>query len=114
MNKRLKGILRNLGPNNSTNTIQHAAKTIGVVSKVCQQFEREISASRDSDHHKCKPYTHDFNLILGVLQEREVFLNKPTRMHKSFTLTQGHMQGFNETKLRKWLQEKIESIKKDY
>lgn len=114
LNKRLKGILRNLGPNNNTDTIQRAAKTVGVVSKVCQQFERETGAVKDSDHHKRKPYQKDFNLILGILEEKDVFSNKPTRVHKNFTLTQGHLQGLDDTKLCKWLQEKIESIKKYY
>ena len=93
LNRRLKGILHNLGPNKSTSTIQCAAKTVGVVSKVCLQL---TSVSKDSDHHQRKPYTHDFNLILGVLQEREVFTKKLDRMHKSFTLTKGHLQGFDE------------------
>ncbi|XP_065912891.1 uncharacterized protein [Dysidea avara] len=114
LNNRLKGTLCNLGPNNKTDTIQRAAKTVGVVSKVCQQFEKETCTVKDSDNHKRKPYTQDFNLILAILEEKDVFSNKPNRAHKSFALTQGHMQGFNDDKIHKWLQDKIESVKKYY
>jgi len=111
LNRRLKGSLHNLGPNNNNDIIQHAAKTVGIVSKVCRQFERETGSIKDSDHHNRKPYTQDFNLIL---EEKNVFSNKPDRMHKNFTLTQGHMQGFDIIKLRKWLEDEIEGIKKYY
>ena len=32
------------------------------------------------------------NLILETIQEREVFTNKPTRMHNTFKLTHGYIQ----------------------
>ena len=111
LNRKLKGILRNLGPNNSSNTIQRAAKTVGVVSKVCLQFEKEVNTSKDSDNHQRKPDKNDFNLILETLQEREVFTNKPVRIHNTFKFTHGHIQAFCEPKLQKWVQEKIDGIK---
>ena len=44
LNRRLKGILCNLGSNNINDTIRREAKTVIIVSKVCRQFEREKSS----------------------------------------------------------------------
>ena len=107
LNRRLKGILRNLGPNNSFGTIQRAANTIGAVSDVCRQFAKEVGISRESDHHTSTSNERDFRIILQTLQDKEVFAKLNGRAHNSFKLPNGNLENIDKKKLDKWLQEKI-------
>ena len=92
LNKGRKGIIRNLGPNNSFGTIQRAANTISVVSDVCCQFARESGVDKESDHHKKKSNEKDFNIVLRTLEEKEVFVKKNPRTRSSFKLPKGHLE----------------------
>lgn len=110
LNRRLKGILRNLGPNNSFGTIQRAANTIGIVSGVCRQFAKEVDIDKESDHHKRKPNERDFSIILKTLEEKDVFVKLNHRSHSSFKLLNGHLEKVDKKKLDKWLEGKINNV----
>ena len=45
LNRRLKYLIGNLGPNASPKTIERAAKSLGVVHQVCKQFEEQAGAT---------------------------------------------------------------------
>ena len=85
LNRRLKAILRNIGPNNKPATVKQAAQAIGILSKVSSQFENEVGISKSPDHHKCKPFHKDFDIILKTLVDHDVFKEKQHRCHLSFS-----------------------------
>ena len=112
LNRRLKTIIRNIGPNNKPATIKQAAQAMGVIINVCSQFEKEVGVSNSPDHHKRKPFHKDFDVILKTLKDQDVFTEKQHRCHPSFSFKQGHMEGFVKPKLVKFIQEKIDSLNK--
>jgi len=85
LNRRLKAILRNIGPNNKPATVKQAAQAIGILSKVSSQFENEVGISKSPDHHKCKPFHKDFDIILITLMNHDMFIEKQHRCHPSFS-----------------------------
>ena len=70
LNRRLKTVLRNLRSNLQLNSILRAAKSIGVVNSICQQFERETTTgkSQQSNHHSIPPSNREVNLIVESLE----------------------------------------------
>ena len=85
LNRRLKTTLHNVGSNITDNSVNLAAESIAIVQHVCEQFERETSTSGpSSDKHSYPSFEKDFKLILNVLEDQEVFLDKCSRKHHSF------------------------------
>jgi len=51
LNRRLKGMIRNIHAKNPDNAIDRVAKSIGTVHEVCEVVERENHAVRTSSVH---------------------------------------------------------------
>lgn len=80
LNRRLKTTLRNMVSNTANSSVKMAAESIGVVDHICQNFEREsLERTRNSDRHGSPSFERDYQLILSVLQEQEVFVSKHKR-----------------------------------
>lgn len=48
LNQRLKGVIRNLGANQTKKAINRASKCIGVVDSICQATDSELSNKHES------------------------------------------------------------------
>ena len=64
-------------------TIDHAARSLGVVNKICHTFECQNDITPGSDRHKQPSFIKDFKLILEVLEDHMVFKELPGRSHSS-------------------------------
>ena len=84
LNRRLKTILHHKGSNVQAQSIVRAAKSIGVVHKICKIFEEEFG--NRSDNHPYPSFKKDFDLIYGVLKEVNVFTIHSQSVHSTFSM----------------------------
>ena len=104
LNRRLKTALRNMGSNISTNSVTSAAKSIHVVNHVCNVFEKSTGHMPDSGLHSSPSFERDYNLVLKVLKENEVFTFKTTkRLHNAFKSHQNIFYQLNYKGLLQWI-----------
>ena len=104
LNRRLKSILRNMGSNVTDRSVRLAAESIDVVHHVCNVFVAESSEQKlDSVRHSPPSFEKDFNLILSVLQEQEVFIAKTSRHHNSFKKLTPLFDQLKYDDLLKWI-----------
>ena len=104
LNRRLKGILRNLRSNIQTSCITRAATSLGVVDIVCRQFEKETAKVKTSDHHGIPSMDKELKLIIEALEESpSVFSVTPNRSNKPFTFKESLLQKFQKDDLLDWI-----------
>ncbi len=89
LNRRWKIILSTRSPNISNKTVVKAGKSLRVVHKVCNAFERETCSISTSNHHPYPGFTKNFKKILTVLEEQKVFYPLGNRNHSSFKFKNG-------------------------
>ena len=103
LNRRLKTVLSNAGADINPPSILRAAKSIGVVSSVCQEFEDSVHAHRERDRHSDVDDARDFQAVLEIVQENKVVLYQKERQHSAFTIKSGIFEMNTECDFRKWI-----------
>ena len=69
LNRRLKMAIRSAGANIvHASAIQRLAKSIGSVSHICQQFEKELGFLANKDYHSAPSFKKEFNTIVAILK----------------------------------------------
>lgn len=101
LNRRLKGVLRNLQSNIQTNTIVRASKSIGIVQQICDQFDKETTNRKQgSDKHTVPSSRKDVSLIVDSLeQDPNILINRPNRDHSSFKIRDSILEDFDKESL---------------
>ena len=85
LSRRLKTVLHNLGANIRPNAIVRAAKSIGIIDEVCRTFEDSLAIHHASAHHPVPADHKDFDKVLEVLLEKDIFSKMDsTRQHSQF------------------------------
>ena len=107
LNKRFKGVLRNLGSNIMPHSIVRASKAIGVVRNVSTAFECGIEKIKSlSKLHGTPSVEKDISKVLCLLREVNVFDKKEKRRHRSLTFRQGLLTSLDRKELKSRLTEK--------
>ena len=73
LNRRLKYMIENLGPNAQPRAIERVAKSLGIVSHVCQIFEVEAEVTGNKGYCSYPCFEKDLEKILQQLKEEQVF-----------------------------------------
>ena len=60
-----------------TETVDHAARSLAVVDRICNTFECQNDVTPESDKHKRPSFVKDFRLVLDVLEDHTVFKEQP-------------------------------------
>ena len=63
LNRKLKTIMQNLGPNITPQTIERAAKAFGIVNQVCTQFKKDSEITSNKPYHSMPFFTKDLEKI---------------------------------------------------
>ena len=95
LNRRLKTVLRSMGANISPDAIVRAAKALRAVHNVCLRFEEETCSSTRSAHsdiHRVPSFGEDFESLLTLLIDNNVFEPQQNRYHPSFAFKKGLLQ----------------------
>ena len=107
LNRRLKGIIRNMGSNVQPPSLVRAAKSVGVVHNVCSLFEEEMRGYKISCRHAIPSASKDMKLLVDQLKECRVFSSLSKRSHPSFHFKHGLLEHYNQEKLLQWLAENV-------
>jgi len=110
LNRRLKIMMRNLGANIKPSSIEKAGRCIGVVQNVCHVFEEETSSKHSSDKHPIPKFKKDFQTILQLLDEEQVFITLCKRKHASFDVKRPLMKRFNNKEICSKIKSNIDQI----
>jgi len=103
LNKRLKGMLRNLGSNVKESTIVHAAKSIGIVHHICQLFEEETSHHKQAKKYGVPSSSQDLLKLTTELAALNIFNEQSGRSHDSIYIKKYLITKFNKTKYLEWV-----------
>ena len=98
LNRQLKTILRALGANITPPAVVKAGQTLATVHKV---FEAETSPlAQSSDVHNLPSIDEDFQLVLQVIMDENVYQAQEHRYHLSFLFLfkSGLMQSYTHKK----------------
>ena len=106
LNKRFKGVLRNLGSNIQPHSIVRASKAIGVVHSVSSAFESGLINKKESTKHTTPSMVKDVEKVVDVLKEVNVFKKNKKRKHRSFTFKQGVLASIDRQNVASRLLEK--------
>ena len=90
--------------------IVKAAKLVRTIHKVCEVFKKETSDASTSDKYPYPVFTKDFNEVLGVLEEMEVFNPLEKRQHSCFSWKGGLLQSLSKYKLVKLIKKNVDQL----
>ncbi len=99
-----------MGGNVNPTTIQKAGKSIAPVQQICETFE-EQTIKKCTNFHHIPDFGKDFEDILEVLEEEEVFVPiSTTRSHKSVDFKCGLLEKYSLMDLKERLQASISKL----
>ena len=84
LKRRLKTMMRHLGSNQLAKPIERAAKLLGIISNVCENFSRESDVAVNKSYHSYPSFTKDFDAIMKELRNTDIFAVIPGRTLKPF------------------------------
>lgn len=111
LNRRLKSLLRNMGSNVTNSSVALGARSIGIVDHICQLVEKQSELAKTSDNHSSPSFCRDFDIVLNVLVEQEIFIMKPEkRHHPTFKFQSGLIEEQTSTILMQWIKNTIKKL----
>lgn len=106
LNRQLKMAIRSAGSNVYPAAIQRLAKSIGPVTHVCEQFEKEIGLLANKDYHSLPSFEKDFQAVIRVLQSEQLLADNYSGDYGSFN-KQPLLTSLEWHKVVAWVKEKI-------
>ena len=110
LNRRLKSMLMHMGANVNDKMISKAGRCLAPVLHVSDQFEKLTSSSIHSDRHNALKFGKDFDTVVSVLMDQNVFKPTPNRQHEYFNFQSGLMQKLSRKELLKKVQTNIDQL----
>ena len=111
LNKLVKSIITNQGPNFTEAAIQRAARSVTTLQAVIAKFDQQSNVPPISNSHSTKSLEQDVAKVVSTVLKQEILSVKPGRKHSSYpTLRTNPLWNWDLSKTEKW----IESKKQDY
>lgn len=107
LNRRLKTSLSHAGSNITPTSVVCAGKCIGVVNRVCNVFENETRQRNESQKHPYPAFTKDYQHIIEVLREVNLYTVQTGRTHSTFGRMKSIMENFNRASYIQWVTDHI-------
>jgi len=86
--------------------MERLAKSIGPVSHVCQQFEKELGTLANKDYHSTPSFRKEFRSIVSILKSEGLLSNNCTCSYASFD-KESLFQSLNWIQIESYVKEKI-------
>ena len=106
LNRNLKTMLRNIGPNANNCSVDRAAKSLGVVSQVCKTFEAESSIVTTKPYSSYPSFQSDLEKMTTLFVDEKVFDKQEGRRVKLYN-KQPLLTTFNWKNVSTWVKSKI-------
>ena len=107
LNRRLKDMITGL--HFSNNSIDRAAKSIGIVHQICESFEQELVNYSESGQHKRASFIKECRLMYEVLIEQKIFEEHNGRSYSSFKNIKGLLQQCPKKKLLPYIIKRLKT-----
>ena len=107
LNKWLKNVITHLGSNKLTKPIKRAARSLGVVSSICENFSKESDMAINKPYHSYPSFMKDFEAIMKDLRKAEIFTVIPRRTFKPFKTAAPLLQSLKWKNISQWAKEKF-------
>ena len=113
VNKQLKYIIQNMGPNFTEKALQRAARSVSTLQTICERFDREYAVPHTTSARSTKPDIDDVKKVVVTVLKNKLLVRTTEREHKSFPkISLNPLQNWNLEKTKEWIEEKkIEYIK---
>ena len=109
LNRRLKKAMRSIGSNVHPMVIQRAAKSLGPVSTVMDQFEQETDISENKDYHTIPSFARDLKTVIDILQDEKVFSESNLSNHTTYC-KKPLLQSMKWNDVKSWIVQKINGL----
>ena len=111
INKLVKHIVQNMGPNLTETSLQRAARSVSTLHCICTAFDKQSGVSLGTVAHSTRPDTQDVIKVVSTILSNQLLVPTPGRKHSAFPkLHLDPLHNWNILKTQSW----IEKMKKDY
>ena len=107
LNRTLKSMLRNMGPNAKSCTLDRAAKSLGVVSQVLKNFEADTDISVTKPFSSYPSFSRDLEKMTTLLLDEKVFTKQEGRRIKKYSKKRPFLASLERQKINAWVKSKI-------
>ena len=106
LNRTLKSMLQNIGPNANSSSVDRAAKSLGIVSQVCKNFEAETDVMVTKPHSSYPSFSKDLEKMTALLVDEKVFNEQEGRTLKMYN-KQPFLASLKWETISTWVKSKI-------
>ena len=108
VNKIIKDLIQNMGPNLSEGAIQRAARSVSVIKAICSQFDSQSHVPRFSSKHSTRSNDQDIALVVDcVLHNSLLQDHKDSRQHISFpSFSDNPFKRISRPDILTWIEQK--------
>jgi len=106
LNRRLKGMIRNIHSKNPETAIDRVAKSVGTIHQVCEILEQENQAVKTSSKHTRPSFEKEVTLMVEELDEQKVFTDC-NRKPFCYRNIKSVLQLTTKKKLKTWIPKKV-------
>lgn len=103
LNRRLKGVIRNIGANVTKSSLTRASRSVNIIEQVCQTLLAEVGHKQDSNYHCVPRFEQDLTTVVTVLTDAKVFCKIPKRQHCSFKFKHGLFVTCSKEEIKDWI-----------
>jgi len=107
MNKWIKLIIQNMGPNLTETALQRAVHCLAPLHDICERFDRESSVPVTTTAHSSKSDEADVKKVAAVVLQHNLITHGGCRVHKSFPkIPLNPLHNWDLTSTLKWIKDK--------
>ena len=100
VNKLLKVIIANMGPNLTEAALQRAARSVSTLQAICEKFDKTTALPHHSTAHSTRSDIEDIKKVTDVVLERNLLKPTAGRCNQSF-------RDLDLNPLKKWKKQKM-------
>ena len=109
LNRLVKEVIKNLGPNKTEKAISRVGRAIGTIAPVLRKFDEQNDTDSPTGTHKVASYTRDGNIDVSELSRINVFNVVPGRSHSSFQRLHNVLHANSEPEIISWMCKRLQS-----
>ena len=111
MNKLLKHIIVNMGPNLTDTALQRAARSVTALDAIAEAFDAQSGVPHRSSAHTTKSDTQDVKKVMAIVMKNKLLTSIGSKDHRTFsTLALNPLAKWDVKKTVEWIAAK----KKEY
>lgn len=107
INKLLKHIITNMGPNLTETALQRAARSVTALDAISESFDTHSGVPHRSSSHCTRPDTDDVKKVVATVMKHRLLTPQGSRNHRSFPgIELNPLSTWDMTKTTEWISAK--------